>query len=59
MPPKLSNAELQLKVVQRNYDSISKMMHSKQQDCEKVVTRTRSPLPKTSLDHSLWSTVGT
>ena len=44
MPPKLSNAELQLKVVQRNYESISRMMHSKQQECEKVSQRVSSHL---------------
>ena len=35
--PHTSNAtELQLRTVQRNYESISKMMHGKQQECDKV-----------------------
>ena len=37
MPHKSSAPELQLKIVQRNYDSISKLMHGKQQECDKVV----------------------
>lgn len=41
--PHASNAtELQLKTVQRNYESISKMMHSKQQECDKVSDATVS-----------------
>lgn len=36
MPQMASTPELQLKVVQRNYDSISRLMHGKQQECEKV-----------------------
>lgn len=36
MPTKESVPEVQLKVVQRNYDSISKLMHCKQQECDKV-----------------------
>ena len=34
---KSSAPELQLKVVQRNYESISSLMHSKQQECDKVL----------------------
>ena len=36
MPHKTSAPELQLKVVQRNYESISRLMHGKQQECDKV-----------------------
>ena len=36
MPHKPTAPELQLKVVQRNYESISKLMHCKQQECDKV-----------------------
>ena len=36
MPGKQSAPEVQLKVVQRNYDNISKLMHCKQQECDKV-----------------------
>ncbi|DBA76291.1 TPA: hypothetical protein ACH3X1_010005 [Trebouxia sp. C0004] len=36
--PHTSNAtELQLRTVQRNYESISKMMHGKQQECDKLI----------------------
>ena len=40
MPGKQSAPEVQLKVVQRNYESISKLMHYKQQECDKVFVAT-------------------
>ena len=40
MPSKQGAPEVQLKVVQRNYESISKLMHCKQQECDKVFIMT-------------------
>ncbi len=40
MPHKSNAPELQLKIVQRNYESISKLMHGKQQEFDKVTSPT-------------------
>lgn len=49
MPHTNIATELQLRTVQRNYESISKMMHGKQQECDKVshpkIGKTSSGLP--------------